>query len=143
MSAIKSDFASLPPDGDPTQAAAFAAVLTELRGRKWPLPAGDAKTLKRADMVAHLQGIAGAIIAAELKEDAKRPAKPDRTNPIPRLYAYQAEAEESKPPPPVVPLSDEGIAGVFNEFRAGRLFVGLPHAPNAITAEDVAAAKKG
>lgn len=143
MAAIKSDFASLPPDGDETQAAAFASVLSELRGRKWPLPAGDAKTLNRAAMVAHLQGIAGTIIAAELAADAKRPEKPDPKNPIPRLYAYPVVVEEGKPPAPPVPLSDEGIAGVFNEYRAGRLFVGLPHAPNAITAADVTAAKKG
>jgi hypothetical protein len=128
MAAIKSDFASLPEEGDESLTAAINAVLTELKGHKWPLPAGDVTALNRATVVAHLQDIAGGILAAELAEDSKRPNTADAKNPIPRLYQGQ---------------SDAGIAGIFNQFRAGRLFNGLPHAPNAITADDVAAAKKG
>lgn len=121
MAAIKSDFPNLPDDKDPNQAVIFRGILNGLEARGIPLPDKSPKTLKRADMLAHLQTIAGDLIRKDLDADGKRDGaarvfKDARTN--------------------------EDVAAAFNEFRA-EVFVGLPFAPNTITADDVAAAKKG
>jgi hypothetical protein len=122
MAAIKSDFASLPKDDDPTQGAIFKGILNELEARKWAAPNNGGKALKRAEMLAHLQGVAAGLIRADIDADGAKPKKE-------RIY---------------IDPSNEGIAAAFNEYgRAGVIFVGLPCAPNTITADDVAAAKKG
>lgn len=131
MGAIKSDFSSLPTDKDPARVAAFEGVAREFKARKVAFPVANT----RAAVLAQLQTVAGALIKLELDEDATRPTSKTDENgqPLPDgtlLRLYEG-------------LNDAQIADVFNAKRAGRVLVGVPYCPNAITAEDVTAAKEG
>lgn len=119
MGAMVSDFPALPQDEDEDRATGFGAVYAQFKARNVPLPQEDPTKVKRATVLGLLQTVGGALIKAELAAD---PARPEDK----RLY-------EGK--------NDEQVAEAMNQLRIGRIFVGLPFAPNAVTAEDIAAAK--
>lgn len=69
MGAIVSDFPSLPLDADPQRVAAYTAAYADLTRLGLAVPAQAANVVTRAQFLAHLQGLAGAIIKAELAGD--------------------------------------------------------------------------
>lgn len=68
MGAIVSDFPQLPADA-PGQAGVYAKVYDDLTVLGLALPAQQPNVVTRAQLLAHLQALAGAIIKAELAGD--------------------------------------------------------------------------
>lgn len=69
MGSLTSDFPNLPLDADPKRVALYTGVYADLTSLGLPLPAQPANTVTRAQLLAHLQAQAGAIIKAELAAD--------------------------------------------------------------------------
>lgn len=69
MGSLTSDFPQLPQDGDSNRAKIYALVYSDLLALGLPVPAQTSDVVTRAQLLAHLQAQAGAIIKAELTGD--------------------------------------------------------------------------
>jgi hypothetical protein len=69
MGAIVSDFPNLPQDADPARAQIYQRAYVQLFGIGLALPAQPSSTITRAQFLAHLQGLVGELIKAELTAD--------------------------------------------------------------------------
>jgi len=69
MGSLVSDFPQLPLDADPKRAVIYSAVYSDLAALGIPLPAESSDVVTHAQLLAHLQAQAGAIIKAELTGD--------------------------------------------------------------------------
>jgi hypothetical protein len=69
MGAILSDFPQLPIDAHPQRVALYTRVYDDLTALGLALPVQPANTISRAQLLAHLQGLAGSIVKAELLAD--------------------------------------------------------------------------
>lgn len=69
MGAITSDFPSLPQDADPRRVYEYTQAYKSLTEQGLALPAQSVATVTRAQLLAHLQALAGTVIRAELDSD--------------------------------------------------------------------------
>lgn len=69
MGSLTSDFPALPLDADPDRVSLYAKVYADLVAQGIALPAQASNIITRAQLLAHLQAVAGAIIKAELDND--------------------------------------------------------------------------
>jgi hypothetical protein len=69
MGAIVSDLPQLPGDADPDRVRLYTGIYADLTALGLALPAQAANAVTRAQLLAHLQGIIGAAVKAELAGD--------------------------------------------------------------------------
>ena len=69
MGAITSDFPNLPQDGDARRIRKYDNVYATLAGLGLSVPAQPADVITRAQLLAHLQGLVGQLVATEISND--------------------------------------------------------------------------
>lgn len=168
MGAIKYDFDSVPSDeghqagslvayyqalGEakeqgkalPPEPPSYRRIYEDLAANEYPLPTTLADTITRAELIAHLQRVAGDRVKAELQKDPDE-VYADATSDAEVAALFNGETvwfQEGegvpvwKQRPPATRAGTDYVA-----HPIARVLRGLPLGPNALTAADITAAKE-
>lgn len=136
MGSLVSDFPGLPADDAPNRTQSYAGVYADLQRLAIARPAQPSDKITRAELLAHLQAAAGAIIKDEITSDPEGLGlfvAPDATKRTLLNGGYLVAVAK--------PLPGQNEASLSQPPRVFQRLLGFPYAPNSLTLADVTAAR--